>query len=72
MKIRNKGFKTSSCGKVSCLGCSIKPPSPSLVQCQIDPSELTDEIVSQKKDVGTIGSRKKEVKGKKQRKKKDE
>lgn len=80
LKIRNMDSKTSSCGKVSCLGCSNKPPTitSSMIRnlgselCQIDPIQLTDEILSQKKDVETIGSRKKDVKAKKQRKKKDD
>ena len=35
LKIRNKGFKTSSCGKVNCLGYSSRPPP-----CQPQSSEI--------------------------------
>lgn len=81
LKVRNKGFKTSSCGKVSCLGCSSKPPiiPNSVIRnlgselCQIDPSQLSDELLSKKKDAGTIGpKKKKDIKDKKLKKKEDD
>lgn len=67
LKVRNKGFKTSSCAKVSCLGCSSKPPiipnsvirNLGLELCQIDPNHLSDELLSKKKDARTIGPKKK-------------
>lgn len=80
LKIRNKGFKTNSCGKVNYLGCATKPPtiSTSMIRnlgaelCQIDPDELTDEILLRKREVNLIGSKLKDGKGKKNKKKKDD
>lgn len=81
LKIRNKGFKTSSCGKASCLGCLSKPPTLSTdvnrnlgtELCQMDPNELTDEILLKKRDAKPIGTKVKVSKGKKtNKKKKDE
>lgn len=76
LRIRNKGFKTNSYGKVNCLGCATKPPtiSTSMIRnlgaelCQIDPDELTDEILLRKREVKPIGSKLKDGKGKKNKK----
>jgi len=41
--------------------------------CQIDPSQLSDELLSKKKDAGTIGpKKKKDIKDKKLKKKEDD
>lgn len=80
LKIRNKGFKQSPCGKANCVGCSSKPPtlSNSIIRnlgkelCQIDPELLSDEILLKKKEAGVVEAKKKAGKGSKTMKKKEE
>ena len=64
VKEKCQDFKQSQCSKVSCLGCSLNPPtlspklmklSPKLMKsigttiCQIDPSKLEEGILSKKR-----------------------
>lgn len=79
LKTRNKGFKPSSCGKLNCLGCASKPPtlSNSAIRnigkelCQIEPNQLSDDILMKKKEAGAVGTQKKEGKGVKSKKMKE-
>lgn len=56
LKIRNRGFKSTGCNKVNCIGCCSKPPvlSPAVMRnlgqefAQIDPELLTDEKLMKK------------------------
>jgi len=67
LKIRNKGFKQTSCGKANCLGCTSKPPiiPTSVIRnlgselAQIDPELLSEDNLMKKKAVGAVGTKKK-------------
>lgn len=70
----NKGYKSSTCADRHCLACSATPPaiSTKVIRslgeqfCKIDPKDLTEEKLSNKrKTKSAIGAEKAENKGKK-------
>jgi hypothetical protein len=73
LKVRNKGFKATSCQKVGCLGCSSKPPtlSTSAIRnlgkefCQLDPELLSDDNLLKTKVSEPIGTKKSKGRNKK-------
>ncbi|KAG0552859.1 hypothetical protein BDA96_01G544200 [Sorghum bicolor] len=79
LKVRNKGFKSTGCTKINCVGCSNKPPTLSIAVirnlgkelAQIDPELLTDDNLMKKKETAPTGIKKNNDK-KNKSKKKDE
>lgn len=65
LKIRNRGFKSTSCNKVNCIGCCNEPPtlSPAVMRnlgqelAQIDPELLTDEKLMKKRKLHLLQQR---------------
>jgi len=64
LKIRNKGFKQTSCGKANCLCCTSRPPiiPTSIIRnleselAQIDPKLLSEDNLMKNKAVGAAGT----------------